>query len=134
MTPQQRRQYLFANALYTNLLISYRIGNRTKEESSSTSAAASGSSGAPRSSSGRALQTPTDEAELGKLVDDLLQQLEDADTDEWWVVGEPPGAGSTCGKYTSCHNEQVKHPVVPGAAEVDSAAEVSLKALLHQWR
>nr|WP_307082617.1 DUF6082 family protein [Streptomyces canus] len=40
----------------------------------------------------RASLADTDEAELGKLVDDLLQQLEDSDTEEWWVVGEPPGA------------------------------------------
>ncbi|GGV83604.1 hypothetical protein GCM10010228_59990 [Streptomyces massasporeus] len=32
----------------------------------------------------------SDEAGLGRMVDDLLVQLEDADIDEWWVVGDPP--------------------------------------------
>ncbi|MGI3199705.1 DUF6082 family protein [Streptomyces sp. GLT-R25] len=32
----------------------------------------------------------SDEAKLGRMVDELLRQLEEADIDEWWVVGEPP--------------------------------------------
>ncbi|MFG3660410.1 DUF6082 family protein [Streptomyces sp. NPDC047706] len=31
-SPLERRQYLFANALYTNLLFYYRIGNLSREE------------------------------------------------------------------------------------------------------
>lgn len=33
----------------------------------------------------------SDEAGLGRMVDDSLVQLEEADIDEWWVVGDPPG-------------------------------------------
>ncbi len=30
------------------------------------------------------------EAQLGHMVDGLVKDLDDADTDEWWVVGNPP--------------------------------------------
>ncbi|GAA3133453.1 DUF6082 family protein [Streptomyces rectiviolaceus] len=99
VTPQRQRQYLFANALYTNLLFYYRIGNINRDEFF----------GFVRG----ILQNPlvreywyagrhhratmadtSDEAELGRMVDDLLRQLEEADIDEWWVVGEPPSTES----------------------------------------
>ncbi|WP_069761705.1 DUF6082 family protein [Streptomyces sp. LUP47B] len=96
VSAKQRRQYLFANALYTNLLFYYRIGNLSKEEFFKH---VRGIFQNPivreywyATQQQRASLADTDEAELGKLVDDLLQQLEDSDTDEWWVVGEPPGA------------------------------------------
>ncbi len=93
--PRKQRQFLFANALYTNALCYYRMGNMTREEFF----------GFARSM----LQIPvfreywyatrphratlidtSDEAKLGRMVDDLLVQLEETDIDEWWVVGEPP--------------------------------------------
>jgi len=93
--PRKQRQFLFANALYTNALCYYRMGNITRDEFF----------GFARSM----LQNPvfreywyatrphratlidtSDEAKLGRMVDDLLAQLEEADGDEWWVVGEPP--------------------------------------------
>jgi hypothetical protein len=92
---KQRRQYLFANALYTNLLLYYRIGNLSKDEFFKH---VRGMFQNPivreywhATRQHRASIADTDEAELGLLVDDLLRQLEDADTEEWWVVGEPPG-------------------------------------------
>jgi hypothetical protein len=94
---EKRRQFLFANALYTNQLFAYRVGNITREEFF----------GFVRG----LLQNPivreywyagqhqratmaddSDEAMLGRMVDDLLRQLEESDIDEWWVVGEPPPA------------------------------------------
>ncbi|MFE5025089.1 DUF6082 family protein [Streptomyces sp. NPDC056656] len=36
------------------------------------------------------LPDSTDEARLGHLAECLLDELEEADTDEWWVVGDPP--------------------------------------------
>ncbi|MCL6673974.1 DUF6082 family protein [Streptomyces panaciradicis] len=93
--PRKQRQFLFANALYTNALCYYRMGNMTREEFF----------GFARSM----LQIPvfreywystrphratlidtSEEARLGRMVDDLLVQLEETDIDEWWVVGEPP--------------------------------------------
>ncbi|MFE7173099.1 DUF6082 family protein [Streptomyces sp. NPDC057616] len=95
---KQRRQYLFANALYTNLLLYYRIGNLSKDEFFKH---VRGMFQNPivreywyATQQHRASLADTDEAELGLLVDDLLRQLEDADTEEWWVVGEPPGEPS----------------------------------------
>ncbi|MFF4660517.1 DUF6082 family protein [Streptomyces sp. NPDC001381] len=97
VSAKQRRQYIYANALYTNALFYYRIGNISREEffgyirgilqnpvvreywhatSHQRATIADGS----------------DEAELGRMVDDLLTQLEESDTEEWWVVGEPPSA------------------------------------------
>lgn len=93
-SPAKRRQYLYANALYTNLLFYYRIGNLSKEEFYQR---ARGTFQNPivreywyATQQQRASITNTEEAEMGLLVDDLLRQLEEADTDEWWVVGEPP--------------------------------------------
>ena len=95
ISPERRRQFLFANALYTNQVFAYRVGNISREEFF----------GLVRG----LLQNPivrdywyagqhqratiaddSDEAKLGRLVDDLLRQLEETDIDEWWVVGEPP--------------------------------------------
>ncbi|MCT7352642.1 DUF6082 family protein [Streptomyces sp. 15-116A] len=93
VTEQKRRQYLFANALYTNLLFYYRIGNFGREEFVRR---ARGIFQNPivreywyATRHQRDSIAGTEEAELGKLVDELLLQLEEADTDEWWVVGEP---------------------------------------------
>ncbi|MEW2072307.1 DUF6082 family protein [Streptomyces sp. NPDC017966] len=94
VTAQKRRQYLFANALYTNLLCYYRIGNYSRDEFFKhargifQNAIVRDYWHATRQQ--RASLTGTEEAELGRLIDDLLLQLDEADTDEWWVVGEPP--------------------------------------------
>ncbi len=37
-----------------------------------------------------ALEPSSAEAEMGRIAEALYQELEDADTDQWWVVGEPP--------------------------------------------
>ncbi|MEU7583117.1 DUF6082 family protein [Streptomyces sp. NPDC041068] len=99
VSPQRHRQYLFANALYTNLLFYHRIGNIDRDEFF----------GFVRGifqnpivreywTAGRyqraTIADSSDEAELGRMVDDLLRQLEETDIDEWWVVGEPPSAES----------------------------------------
>ncbi|MEV7738271.1 DUF6082 family protein [Streptomyces sp. NPDC088921] len=95
VSPERRRQFLFANALYTNQVFAYRVGNISREEFF----------GFVRGLfqnpivrdywyAGRhqraTIADDSDEAKLGRLVDDLLHQLEEADIDEWWVVGEPP--------------------------------------------
>jgi hypothetical protein len=95
VSPRKQHHFLFAHALYTNTVRYYRMGNMGREEFY----------GFARSM----LQNPvfreywnasrphratlvdsSEEAELGCVVDDLLERLEEADTDEWWVVGEPP--------------------------------------------
>ncbi|MEU6530086.1 DUF6082 family protein [Streptomyces sp. NPDC046928] len=96
VSPKQRRQYIFANALYTNLLFYHRIGNLTREEFFKH---ARGIFQSPivreywyAARQQRASISDTDEAEFGLMIDDLLRQLEDAETEEWWVVGEAPDA------------------------------------------
>lgn len=93
VSAQKRRQLLFANALYTNLLCYHRIGNLTRDEFFRI---ARGTFQNPivreywyATRHHRDSLADSEEAELGKLVDELLLQLEEADTDEWWVVGEP---------------------------------------------
>lgn len=95
VSAKKQRQYLFANALYTNALCYYRIGNISREEFFGF---ARGILQNPifreywrvtRPHRATLIDT-SEEAELGRLVDDLLRQLEEADSDEWWVVGEPP--------------------------------------------
>lgn len=94
LTTQKHRQYLFANALYTNLLCYHRIGNLTREEFFKH---ARGMFQNPivrdyweATRPHRASLKGTEEAELGQLIDDWLFQLDDSDTEEWWVVGDPP--------------------------------------------
>lgn len=95
MSQQKRRQYLFANALYTNLLFYYRIGNISRDEFFGF---VRGLVQNPvvreywNATQGQraTLAEGSDEAELGRMVDELLRQLEEADGDEWWVVGDPP--------------------------------------------
>jgi len=91
----KQRQFLFANALYTNGLCYYRMGNLTREEFFGF---ARGWLQQPlfreywyATRPHRAgLIDSSDEAEMGRMVDDLLIQLEETDIDEWWVVGDPP--------------------------------------------
>ncbi|MGA5122339.1 DUF6082 family protein [Streptomyces pseudogriseolus] len=94
ISAQRRRQYLFANALYTNLLCYYRIGNLTLEEFFMH---ARGMFQNPlvrdyweATRHHRASLKGTEEGKLSELIDDLLVQLDEADNDEWWVVGVPP--------------------------------------------
>ncbi|MFG2785543.1 DUF6082 family protein [Streptomyces prunicolor] len=95
IAPEKYRQFLFANALYTNALLSYRIGNVNRAElfghlrgtvqnpvfreywEATRTARAS-------------LAENSVEARVGRMLDGLIRDLDEADTDEWWVVGEPP--------------------------------------------
>ncbi|PWI15003.1 hypothetical protein DI272_13110 [Streptomyces sp. Act143] len=95
--PGKQRQFLFANALYTNALCYYRIGNITREEFYGFARGILQNPifreywYATRPHRATLIDT-SDEAELGRMVDGLLRQLEEADSDEWWVIGEPPAA------------------------------------------
>lgn len=91
----KQRQFLFANALYINNLYFYRIGALSQAElyghlrvmcqnkvfREYWEATRHHRKSLPRTS---------EEYILGQMMDDLIQELDDADTDEWWVVGEPP--------------------------------------------
>ncbi|MGW7081902.1 DUF6082 family protein [Streptomyces sp. NPDC054871] len=93
--PERQRQYLFANALYINALHAHRIGAMSRKELRGHlrvmcqnpifceywEATRHHRASLPASS---------EEAELGRMMDRLARELREADTDEWWVVGEPP--------------------------------------------
>lgn len=92
---EKRRQFFYANAWYVNLYHLYRMEILDQE----------GLFGRLReifqspvlreywqaSQGQRASLEPTsDEARIGRMVDKLIKDLDEADTDEWWVVGDPP--------------------------------------------
>lgn len=91
---ETQRQYLFANALYVNAMHFHRIGALSRPElyghlrimcQNRIFREYWESTRHHRQS----LPNTSKEAELGRLMDDLIKDLADADTDEWWVVGEP---------------------------------------------
>ncbi|MEU3663741.1 DUF6082 family protein [Streptomyces sp. NPDC032940] len=93
----RRRQFFYANAWYVNLFHLYRAGLIDQEEfykhareifQNPLMREYWDASQRQRAT----LKQSSDEARLGRLVDDLIHDLEDADTDEWWVVGHPPGS------------------------------------------
>lgn len=92
---QKRRQFFYANAWYVNLYHLHQAGVLDQEELF----------GHLR----ELFQTPlmreyweasrehrasfpatSVESRVGTMVDGLLKDLDEADTDEWWVVGTPP--------------------------------------------
>ncbi|MGH1552786.1 DUF6082 family protein [Streptomyces sp. L7] len=95
--PEKQRQYLFANALYVNALYYHRIGALTLAElhgplsGSFARTRSSASTGQPLRHHRKSLPDSSEEAGLGHVMDELIQELDDSDTDEWWVVGETPG-------------------------------------------
>ncbi|MEV7392108.1 MULTISPECIES: DUF6082 family protein [unclassified Streptomyces] len=93
--PSKHRQFLFANALYSNALLAYRIQVVTWEELHGYLRITCQNpifreyweATRPHRSS---LAGSSDEARVGRMMDSLIEDLEEADTDEWWVIGEPP--------------------------------------------
>ncbi|MFM9444775.1 DUF6082 family protein [Streptomyces acidiscabies] len=93
--PQKQRQFLFANALYVNALYYYRIDAITKAElyghlriiCQNQIFREYWEATRPHRKS---LPGASEEAALGRMMDELVQDLDSADTDEWWVVGNPP--------------------------------------------
>ncbi|MEU6099874.1 DUF6082 family protein [Streptomyces flaveolus] len=92
---ERRRQFFYANAWYAHLFHVHRSGLLDREE---VFAALREFFQSPvfreyweASRHMRAsLDETSEEAQLGHLVDSLVRDLDEADTDEWWVVGTPP--------------------------------------------
>jgi len=100
--PETQRQYLFANALYVNALYFHRIGAIDRAELHGHLRVIC------RNKIFREYWTATrhhreslphasEEAELGRMADDLVQEMnrlfteqDDGELEEWWVVGQPP--------------------------------------------
>ncbi|MGW0534465.1 DUF6082 family protein [Streptomyces sp. NPDC003032] len=93
--PEKQRQFLFANALYINALHAHRIGAMTLGELHGHLRVMCQNPlfrhywDATRHHRA-SLDRSSDEAKLGRMMDRLDRELQEADTDEWWVVGEPP--------------------------------------------
>ncbi|MGH4034923.1 DUF6082 family protein [Actinomycetota bacterium Odt1-20B] len=93
--PTKRRQYLFANALYTNAVHAFRIGIVNWEELHGHLRVICRNPifreywEATRHHRA-SLEDSSDEARVGRMMDGLIHDLDDPDADEWWVIGEPP--------------------------------------------
>ncbi|MEW2248084.1 DUF6082 family protein [Streptomyces sp. NPDC006975] len=92
---EKRRQFFFANAWYVNLLHLHEAGLIDQEElfgrmrelfQNAVMREYWEASRAQRAT----LKESTDEAVIGRMLDGLVKDLDEADTDEWWVVGVPP--------------------------------------------
>ncbi|CAL9400800.1 DUF6082 family protein [Streptomyces sp. enrichment culture] len=94
--PQKtQRQFLYANALYTSLVFNHRMGNLSREQFHGSvrgmfQSAVCRDYWRATAHHRETLDQSSEEAELGRLVDRLLQQLDESDNEEWWVVGELP--------------------------------------------
>lgn len=89
------RQYLFSDALYIQLLLAYQTGTLNREELYGKARLLLQNvifreywhaSRHQRAS----LPSDSEESEIGRMIDDLVQALADADIEEWWVVGSLP--------------------------------------------
>lgn len=91
----RRRQYLFANAMYTNAVLAYRVGVVNLEELHGhlrviCQNAIFREYWAATHHHRASLKASSTEARVGRMTDTLIRDLEVSDTEEWWVVGEPP--------------------------------------------
>jgi hypothetical protein len=92
---EKRRQFFYANAWYVNLFFLYRAGLLDQEElfgrlreifQNPVMRDYWEASRAQRAT----LKQSAEEARIGQMVDGLIRDLDEADTDEWWVIGTLP--------------------------------------------
>ncbi|MGW0915516.1 DUF6082 family protein [Streptomyces sp. NPDC002784] len=92
---EKQRQFLFANALYVNALYFHRIGALTRPELFGHLRIMCQNKvfreywEATRHHR-KSLPSASEEFALGRMMDELIQDLAESDSDEWWVVGTPP--------------------------------------------
>ncbi|MHC5261841.1 DUF6082 family protein [Streptomyces sp. UC4497] len=96
LTPQKRRQFMYANLWYVNAFHNYESGLHDQRElfgilrelfQSPYMREYWEATRAHRAS----LDPSSSEAEIGRMAEALFHEIEAAaDTEEWWVVGEPP--------------------------------------------
>ncbi|MEU6393467.1 DUF6082 family protein [Streptomyces sp. NPDC046939] len=95
LSPERRRQYLYANLWYVNAFHLYEAGvldrrqlrGHLRELFQSAYIREYWEATRPHRAS---LDPNSTEAEVGAIAETLLQERDESDTDEWWVVGEPP--------------------------------------------
>ncbi|QEU90517.1 DUF6082 family protein [Streptomyces kanamyceticus] len=94
--PEKQRQFLYVRAMYENMVLAWATGAVlwenlfvhvraflqnpfVREYWEVTRAERVG------------LAADSPEARVASMIDSLLRDLEESETDEWWVVGQPPG-------------------------------------------
>ncbi|MEV3860057.1 DUF6082 family protein [Streptomyces sp. NPDC050095] len=95
LSPEKRRQLLYANLWYVNAFHLYESGllsrpelfGHLRELFQSVYIREYWEITRPHRA---ALDPLSAEAEIGRIAEALFQELDEAETDEWWVVGEPP--------------------------------------------
>jgi hypothetical protein len=95
VSPERQRQFIFANAWYINALYFHRIGALSRGELYGHLRVMCQSGifreyWAATQHHRASLPSASEEAELGRMMDALIRDQDEADTDEWWVVGDPP--------------------------------------------
>lgn len=94
LSPQKRRQMMYANLWYISVFHQYESGLLTEQEIlgplrelfQSPHIREYWEVTRPHRA---ALDPSSSEARIGRLAEALFQELDEADTDEWWVVGQP---------------------------------------------
>ncbi|MEV0259050.1 DUF6082 family protein [Streptomyces sp. NPDC050732] len=96
MTPERRRQFLYVRAVYENMVLSWATGAVPWKDlfvqvrAFLQNPVVRDYWYATRGErAGLAADSP--EAEVAHMIDSLVQDLEEAEFDEWWIVGRPPG-------------------------------------------
>lgn len=97
------RHHLFADALYRNALHAHSLGAVSLDELHGHLRVLCQNSifrdywrtmreqrASLESSSGEIEVEVEIEVEIARMVDELIHDMEEAETDEWWVVGDPP--------------------------------------------
>ncbi|MFF5307607.1 DUF6082 family protein [Streptomyces sp. NPDC013161] len=91
----KHRQFLFIEAVYRTYLLEWRVGAMTLEEFYGNLRILFQNPifrqywEATRNHRASLIQNSA-EARIGRVVDGLILEMDEADTDEWWIVGEPP--------------------------------------------
>ncbi|MFJ9011492.1 DUF6082 family protein [Streptomyces canus] len=95
ISPTKQRQFLFVEAVYRTYLLEWRVGAMTMQElyghlrilfQNPVFREYWEATRTHRAS----LEQSSAEARIGRIADNLLREMDEADIDEWWVVGEPP--------------------------------------------
>ncbi|NGO13132.1 hypothetical protein G5C60_37440 [Streptomyces sp. HC44] len=96
LPPKKRRQFLYVRAMYENMVLAWATGTVlwedlfvhvraflqnpvVREYWHATRGERVG------------LTADSPEAKVASMIDSLVRDLDEADTEEWWVVGQPPG-------------------------------------------
>ncbi|MGW4676266.1 DUF6082 family protein [Streptomyces sp. NPDC004324] len=89
------RRYLFCQALYEHEVLAFRVGDMDLDTLFGRMRILLQSRSfyewwVDTRSHRQSLSGDSEEGRVGRMVDYLVERMEETDIDEWWVVGEPP--------------------------------------------